>query len=390
MKQRYVLLRDLAASMGATRGHAERGDAPSADAKVVVEAVEADEHEASRLGGEAGVSVIAPAMPMCLIRPRACRAVAAAGEPPIAWGIEAVGAHTSGCDGRGIKVAVLDTGCDTLHPAFEGVRFDVRDFTGEGEGDENGHGTHCAGTFFGRTVNGMRIGVAPGVTDVLIGKVLGKQVSCTSEQIASAVFWAVERGASVVSMSLGMDFPGCVRAMVEAQGLSIELATARALEHYRANVLLFAALASMIRARRTLTVLVAAAGNESRRDERPDFDIGVSPPAVSEGIVSVAAVGISAEGWRVADFSNVGATVCGPGVDIVSAAAGGGLVAMSGTSMAAPHVAGVAALWVQSRLKGGGSVDRAVVDKLTGMASDKGFKPGFDPRAVGGGLVQAP
>ena len=73
----------------------------------------------------------------------------------------------------------------------------------------------------------------------------------------------------------------------------------------------------------------------------PNFEIAVSPPAVAEGIISVAALGQGPQGFTVAPFSNTGAMLSGPGVDIISAKPGGGLKSMSGTSMATPHVAGV-------------------------------------------------
>ena len=80
------------------------------------------------------------------------------------------------------------------------------------------------------------------MTTALIGKVLGAQGGGSSEQIVSAIQWAVENGANVISMSLGMDFPGFV-AQLEQAGLPTELATSRALEGYRANVQLFERLA---------------------------------------------------------------------------------------------------------------------------------------------------
>jgi subtilisin family serine protease len=138
------------------------------------------------------------------------------------------------------------------------------------------------------------------------------------------------------------------------------------------------------------TLLVAAAGNESRRDQSADFEIAVSPPAVSEGIISVAALGRAAGGLVVAPFSNTGARISGPGVDIVSARPGGGLVSMNGTSMATPHVAGVAALWAQ-RLESEGSFSlKRWTDRLLGSAVTHGLQAGFDPSDVGNGLVQAP
>ena len=82
------------------------------------------------------------------------------------------------------------------------------------------------------------------------------------------------------------------------------------------NVQLFERLAALVRAAGSFTqptLIIAAAGNESRRDESPDFEIAVSPPAVSEGIISVAALGQGSGGFSVAPFSNTGANLSGPG-----------------------------------------------------------------------------
>ncbi|WP_211193338.1 S8 family serine peptidase [Actinoplanes sp. TBRC 11911] len=107
----------------------------------------------------------------------------------------AVGAAGSPFTGASVRVAVLDTGIDAAHPAFTGVSLTQKDFTGEGDGDENSHGTHCAGTVFGRDVGGTRIGVARGVTDVLIGKVLIKRGVGSTANLAAGTHWAVTNGA---------------------------------------------------------------------------------------------------------------------------------------------------------------------------------------------------
>ena len=369
---------------------------PGAEAAAYGPSLEVDEidrRDITALTRDASVVVVAPAMPMKLIEPiaKASDAQPAAGN--VEWGIKAVGADTSPFSGNGVVVAVLDTGIDPTHPAFAGVTLVRKNFTAAGDDDEHGHGTHCAGTIFGRNTNGTRIGVAPGVTTALIGKVLG-QGGGSSDKIADAVMWAVENGAHVISMSLGIDFPGLVKRLID-NGFPPELATSRALEGYRLNVQLFEKLASLVRGRGGIsgqpTLLVAAAGNESERDTNPDFEIAVSPPAISEGMISVAALGQGdPAGLTIASFSNTGANLSGPGVAIVSAKLGGGLASMSGTSMATPHVAGVAALWAE-KIKQTRSLNAFEwLGRLTGSATSASLKPGFDPFDVGAGLAMTP
>ena len=338
------------------------------------------------------VVAVAPVVPMKLIEPVS----APAAEDPLAsgttWGVQSVGADTSPFTGKGIVVAVLDTGIDPKHPAFAGVELERENFTDASDDDENGHGTHCAGTIFGRAVDGTRIGVATGVTRAMIGKVLGGNGG-GSDVIVQAIQWAVNGGAHVVSMSLGIDFPGSSKQLTTSRGVPVELATSMALDAYRANVLLFERLASLIKAQNALmqaSLLVAAAGNESRRTENPDFEIFVSPPAVSDGIVSVAAVGRGSKGLSVASFSNVGARVAGPGVGILSAKMGGGLSQKNGTSMATPHVAGVAALWAEKLSAARQLNGQLLADRLVGSATSDGMEAGFDPEDIGAGLVRAP
>jgi subtilisin family serine protease len=193
-------------------------------------------------------------------------------------------------------------------------------------------------------------------------------------------------------MSLGIDFPGYVKLLID-NGFPPELATSRALEGYRANTKLFETLAALARTRAAFsqaTVIVAAAGNESERQQDPDWEIAVSPPAVAEGIISVAALGEGPQGLTVAPFSNTGANVSGPGVKIVSAALGGGLKALSGTSMATPHVAGVAALWAEKLQASGRLNGFELAARVVGSATSEGLQAGFDPFDVGAGLVRAP
>lgn len=386
MAHKYIVLREAPTD----RSRTTRGAGAAAPATPPVLGVsELEPRDAAQMQREDGVVAFARAMPMRLITPLTAGPQGAA-PPNVAWGLHAVGADESEFTGAGVTVAVLDTGIDPTHVAFAGVELVRKDFTGDGDTDVDGHGTHCAGTIFGRALNGTRIGVAPGVRRALIAKVVGKDGG-SSESLARAIEWASENGALVISMSLGMDFPGLVKQMIEEDGLPPELATSRALEGYRNNVQLFERMAALMRLRNGAPLIVAAAGNESRRKLRADFRIAVSPPAVSEGILSVAAVGPGDKGLRVADFSNIGATLCAPGVDIVSAKAGGGLATLSGTSMAAPHAAGVAALWAQKlRRNYPGLNGSQVLDRLKGLADFTPLQPGSDPGDVGAGLVRAP
>lgn len=133
------------------------------------------------------VRMEAPSFGIKLIQPRKFSKSSNPSAPPISWGIEATAASRSPFDGSGITVAILDTGIDRCHPAFEGIDICEKDFTGEGAGDANGHGTHCAGTICGRDVNGTRIGIARGIKKLLVGKVLGQSGSGSTEAIFDAL-----------------------------------------------------------------------------------------------------------------------------------------------------------------------------------------------------------
>jgi len=399
----YVILHEPEASPASrvTRGGGVR-DGPQAGTTEAAEPAAAPKIETDRMLPSAArailrtsrVAAIAPVMPMKLIAPVGSRDLPGAGAQAVkAWGLDAVGALSSPFNGEGIVVAVLDTGIDPGHEAFRrpGLELERRNFTDAGPDDDDGHGTHCAGTIFGGTVGSTRIGVAPGISKAMIGKVLGGNGG-GSDQIAQAIQWAVNGGAHVISMSLGIDFPGYVKQLID-EGVPAEVATSIALEGYRANILLFERLASFISARGLLaqpTLLVAAAGNESRRGQGAEFEIGVSPPAVSDGIISVAALGRSPAGLVAAPFSNTGARISGPGVDIVSAHRGGGLRSMDGTSMATPHVAGVAALWAQKLTQESRLGVKEWSDRLVASGASNALKPGFDPSDIGSGIVRAP
>jgi hypothetical protein len=340
-----------------------------------------------------GVIGIAPPMPVQLIH--SLDASATDIVPSVSWGVETVGATRCVFTGAGVTVAVLDTGIDpawkTL-PAFAGIDIKMRNFTTGPDEDRDGHGTHCAATVFGRPTAGCRIGVAPGVERVLIGKVIGEREGST-DSIFKAILWAYETGAQVISMSLGMDFPGYQEKL--SATLPQRLATSMALAGYRANVRLFDRLSQLTSARDGFlqgAVVVAAAGNESQREVDPTYRITVAPPAAAELFMSVAALGQNVDTlpnrYIIAPFSNTGARVAAPGVGILSAKLGGGLTCMSGTSMATPHVAGVAALWGEKLMKQGFPFRASrVIEVLERSTIDL---PYLDRDDVGLGLVQAP
>ncbi len=174
MKQNYIILRSqMGASRDVLRGPSPLTiAAPTPGVPLSVEVEHIERQGIPALTEKKDVLAVAPSIPMKLIAPLDVGVTPAADD--LAWGVKAVGADTSPLTGNGIVVAVLDTGIDKNHPAFAGVQIIEKDFTGEGNGDQHGHGTHCAGTIFGRTTDGKRIGVAPGVNKALIGKVLGQ------------------------------------------------------------------------------------------------------------------------------------------------------------------------------------------------------------------------
>lgn len=268
----------------------------------------------------------------------------------------------SGATGLGVKVAVLDTGIDLSHPDLAhlvAVEDNRRSFVADGQvQDGNGHGTHCAGIIAGpiQSVGQTRYGVAPDVT-LLVGKVLDDQGSGYDDQILDGIDWADDNGAKIISMSFGS-----YRAPQEAYSDAYER------------------VAEVLREQGVL--LVGAAGNGSGR---PFFTTPVENPAACPSIMAVAATD---RYRRIAHFSSrqmdsIGeVNISAPGVDVYSAFTGGGFRRESGTSMATPHVAGVAALYLE--LNPGLSAE-----ELWRRLQDAAMPLG-DRRDFGYGLLRAP
>ena len=299
---------------------------------------------------------IAPVMPVSLIEPVAATDGINARDPitrakmeRVAWGVQKIGALSSNYTGEGVTVAVLDTGIILDHPAFAGVTIERKNFTAGDDEDNNGHGTHCAGTIFGQDVDGVRIGVAPRAR-AMIAKVVDAKKGASND-LLDALLWAQRGGANVVSMSLGLDFAAMEESLQIDRQLPREISVPLALQAYGDNLIAFSRFFEIAQASNRFAqamVLVAAAGNGSQRDVNPDFSAPAAlPGAADANVITVAALQDVGDALKMASFSNSGAVVCAPGVDIVSAGFTGGLKAMSGTSMACPHVAGLAALWWQ-------------------------------------------
>jgi subtilisin family serine protease len=413
--KKYIILRDVSqsAARSGTRGVSVEDFGPSARTaeslarddlpEPAVESVSLPPHEAEDAARAPEVRAVGEVMPTILLAPVTLEGDAQAdadGTPN--WGIAAIGADASPFTGAGVRVAVLDTGIDAGHAAFQGMRLICRDFTAGADGGEavasppqgwdgHGHGTHCAGTIFGRDVGGARIGVARGVSEALIGKALDDRGRGTTETLFQALQWAIAARVDVISMSICFDFPGVFQDRL-AQKWNPRQAASATLVEFTASLRLFDAMMDMVRARahhNAGTVIVAASGNES---VRPDIRIATSVPAAAEGMVSVGALGQRDGRLETAFFSNTDPMLCAPGVRIPSAKPGGGLTFKSGTSMACPHVAGVAALWWEA-LRGGGtgrSSASDVVAALRARSRSRNVFAAFSRDDNGRGLVTAP
>jgi subtilisin family serine protease len=263
-------------------------------------------------------------------------------------GVQRVGLPVSGSDGAGVGVAILDTGVDLNHQDLAGAVNAFSAFGGSCQ-DDDGHGTHVAGIAAGRN-NGIDVvGVAPAAALYCV-KVLDQQGNGSDATVIAGLDWVLTAHASVtpairvVNMSLGR--PGTIDDNTALRDLIAALDDAGVL-------------------------VVASAGNDS------SADVAEQIPAAYPQVVSVAsttAVGgsnqcrwlaspVAADTASYFTTDGAGVTVSAPGEDkedvsracliasagILSTRLGGGTTRMSGTSMAAPHVAGIAARHFQKQ-----------------------------------------
>lgn len=277
------------------------------------------------------------------------------------WGVKRIGAgavHDGGNKGNGVKVAVIDSGVDYTHPDLDANYAGGYDFVnGDNDPmDDNGHGTHVAGTIAAED-NGIGvIGVAPEARIYAL-KVLGAGGSGSYSDVIAALQWAVGNGVQVTNNSYGSS--GDPGATVKA---AFDNADAAGVIH------------------------IAAAGNSGNPPGKGD---NVIYPARWASVIAVAATDKSDNR---ATWSSTGPDVelAAPGVSIKSTLLGSGYGEKSGTSMASPHVAGTAALVITTGIadtNGNGRVNDEVRQKLVDTADDLG-DPGRDTK-YGYGLVDA-
>jgi subtilisin len=263
----------------------------------------------------------------------------------IPWGVKRVNAAAAWdyTMGQGVKVAVIDTGIDYTHPdlapVFKGGYNAVTG--GTDPRDDQGHGTHVSGTIAAaRDLKGV-VGVAPKV-DLYVAKVLDKNGSGQYSWIVDGIEWAIKNHMQVINMSLGGRTGTDALAQV------------------------------MTKAKEAGIAVVCAAGNDSGP---------VNYPAKYPEAIAVSA---SDSGDKLASFSSKGPEihVIAPGVSVYSTKMGGGYTSMSGTSMASPHVAGLAALAVGAGADTPDKVRAALKNAAT-------LLPAVKPGDQGNGLVDA-
>jgi subtilisin len=289
---------------------------------------------------------------------------AAAGDPSgdasqvVQWGVKRVDAPAAWAKsrGQGVKVVVIDTGLDKTHPDLAGnIKGGWNAITKTDDfNDDHGHGTHCGGNIAALDNKIGIVGVAP-KADLYGVKVLDANGSGTFDDVIAGMQWAVDNHMDVASMSLGAD-----------QG----------------NQALADMVAAMAKAGVTL---VAAAGNSGGPVGFPGGYPGAIAVAAMcpAGVTDTGLCSDTNEGLAVFSSRGPEVAVIAPGVNVYSLSKNGGYDTMSGTSMATPHVAGLAVLYVATH-KG------ATPDQVrAALASASTPIPGVNSDGEGAGLPDA-
>lgn len=249
------------------------------------------------------------------------------------WGIKKIGAPKVWrySKGKGVKVGIIDTGIDLSHPDLkDNIKETYGVLTCKNIDDDNGHGTHVAGTIAAIDNNIGVIGVSPEI-EIYSAKAFNRRGRGRVSHIIESVTWCIKKKVDIINMSFGFSI----------KSIALEKAIKQAHRH---NIL-----------------MVAAAGNSGGENK-------VMYPAKYSEVLAVAA---SDRKNNIASFSSGGPEVdiIAPGVDITSTYKGGKYRRLSGTSMAAPHVTGAAALMISlSKLK-----PKHVKMLLSNTAQDLGY-----------------
>lgn len=228
------------------------------------------------------------------------------------WGLDRhnmplVWEHWLQTEGEDVKVAVLDTGIDTDHPDLKDAIEDTEYFIGNSVEDGFGHGTYCSGIIAARQNEVGYIGVAP-KSKLLIAKVVDDDGTSDPDILAEGINWAVEKGAHILSISLGYEYstPDLYYAIHNALAYNV--------------------------------MVVCAAGNEGSI-----YKNSIGYPARYGSTITIGAHDMDG---NPSGFSSRGGEIdlLAPGMELWSSFKDGGYIKESGTSVATPFVAGISAL----------------------------------------------
>lgn len=253
------------------------------------------------------------------------------------WNLKAVDADGSSSDGSGIEVAVIDSGIDFT----EEINVVKRANFVPGEDDVSpifeditGHGSSVAGVIAAANDDIGTTGVAPGA-QIYSAKVLGGGNEAPVSRVVEAIYWAISEDVDIINLSCGTDTnsPALEQACADAEASGV--------------------------------LVIAAAGNEGAGAE------ALYPAAYS----SVISVGASDASGKIASFSSAGddVEIIAPGQDVPTTADFGGYTLAEGTSMAAPHVSGAAAVLMAEHPSASIGLIREAMHKSVTTANDNGI-----------------